>query len=87
MIRISLYIELKPVTKEPKIKISWKDSYRIFPVSLDKLCKSLKIIGKTSKYDSKYNQIDLFKDENLLKQFKEYSLQDSICLFNALQIL
>ena len=47
----------------------------------------MKIIGKTSKYDSKYNQIDLFKDENLLKQFKEYSLQDSICLFNALQIL
>ena len=51
------------------------------------MCKSLKIKGKTSKYDVKFNNINLFKDINLLEEFKDYSLQDSICLFNALDSL
>jgi hypothetical protein len=28
--------------------ITWKDSYRIFPVSLDKLCEQFGVPGKTS---------------------------------------
>jgi hypothetical protein len=69
------------------LKICWKDSYRIFSVSLEKLCKSLKISGKTSEYNSNFNSINLFQDENLLEQFKQYSIQDSVCLHNALDIL
>jgi hypothetical protein len=70
-----------------KFKITWKDSYRIFPVSLDNLCKSLKVKGKISKYNPKFNNINLFKDKHLLEEFKEYALQDSICLNNALNEL
>lgn len=78
-----IFIELQGIYKEHKFKIIWKNSYRIFPVSLDKLCKSLKIDGKFSKYNLKYNNIDLFKDKYLLEEFKLYSLQDSIYLFKA----
>lgn len=78
---------MKIKTKDDEFKICWKDSYRIFSVSLDKLCESLKISGKTSKYESKYNNIDLFKDTELLEKFKQYSIQDSVCLLNALEIL
>ena len=80
-------INLTLINKDNKFIICWKDSYRIFSVSLDKLCLSLKIEGKTSKYLSKYNNIDLFKDPELLEEFKKYSLQDSICLLKALNIL
>jgi DNA polymerase family B len=43
------------------IKIVWKDSLRIIPVSLDKLCEIFKVEGKLSKYDIRFNDISLFK--------------------------
>jgi hypothetical protein len=64
--------------------ITWKDSYRVFPVSLEDLCKIFNVEGKTSNYNERFNSIDLFDNSDLLKSFKEYSLQDSICLLNAL---
>lgn len=66
--------------------ITFKDSYRIFPVSLDNLCKSFDVDGKISKYNPDYNNIDIFKTQNRwkLKNFKDYALQDSRSLYNAL---
>jgi hypothetical protein len=73
-----------------KIKIIWKDSYRIFPVSLDDLCNMLSLPGKSSKYKSEFHNLTLFKNSSLLEEFKIYSLslpgqgQDSDALFNCL---
>ena len=46
--------------------IHFKDSYRIFPISLDKLCLEFGCIGKLSKYNPAFNNKGLFKDKNLL---------------------
>ena len=32
----------------------------------------------------KFNNIELFSDNSLVSEFKQYALQDSICLLNAL---
>lgn len=65
-------------------KITWKDSYRIFPVSLDNLCGVFNVPGKSSIYNQKFNDLSLFNDNELLEEFKTYSLQDSIALYNVL---
>jgi DNA polymerase type B, organellar and viral len=70
--------------KIDNIKIIWKDSYRIFPVSLDDLCNILGLPGKTSKYNPEFHKISLFNNEQLLEEFKEYSIQDSKALFNCM---
>lgn len=62
----------------------WKDSLRIFPISLDKLCKVFNVEGKLMSYNPKFNSIDFFKAPMLIKTFKNYSLQDAIALFKAL---
>jgi hypothetical protein len=66
------------------VNIVWKDSYRIFPVSLNELCKVFKVEGKLSKYDSKFNSLDLFNDQTMFSKFIEYSIQDSVSLYKAL---
>lgn len=66
------------------IKIVWKDSLRIFPVSLDKLCEIFGVEGKLSKYDIRFNDISLFKSTILMSKFKKYALQDAISLYKAL---
>lgn len=70
--------------KYKKLKINWKDSYRIYPVSLDDLCKTFNVEGKLSKYDNRFINLDLFNNLELLEQFKDYSLQDSVCLLKTL---
>jgi hypothetical protein len=67
-----------------KVKVIFKDSYRIFPVSLNDLCEILGVKGKTSTYKPEYHQITLFNNLKLLSEFKEYSLQDSKALFNCM---
>ena len=67
-----------------KLKICWKDSYRIFPVSLYNLCKNFGVEGKLFKYNKNFNNVELFKNTDLLEEFKQYSLQDSISLLKAL---
>jgi len=73
-------INLKLDNKE----ITFLDSFRIFPVKLNKLCEVFGVEGKISKYNQEFNHFDLFDNEPLFNLFKQYSLQDSIALFDAL---
>jgi hypothetical protein len=66
--------------------IEWKDSLRIFPMSLNKLCQMFGVEGKLIHYNSKFNSLDLFNDKELLQLFMEYSIQDAKALYNALQV-
>jgi len=66
--------------------IVWKDSLRIFPVSLDKLCNTFKIKGKLSNYDIRFNNIDLFNNPRLFHSFKDFAAQDSLALYEALRM-
>jgi len=65
-------------------KLIFKDSIRIFPVSLQELCSLFNVEGKLYPYNPLFNQITLFENEILLNQFIEYSKQDSISLLKAL---
>jgi hypothetical protein len=65
-------------------KFIWKDSYRLFPLSLEELCKMFNITGKFGKYNLLFNKIDLFNNSELLTQFIEYAKQDSVALLNVL---
>ena len=66
--------------------IEWKDSLRIFPVSLDNLCKMFGVEGKVTSYNPEFNSIDLFNNPELLQTFIEYSLQDSKGLYDSLYL-
>src|SRR6266702_3031245 len=66
------------------IDIIFKDTLRVFPVSLQELTKVFEVEGKLYSYNPEFNKISLFEDINLLNQFVEYSKQDSICLLKAL---
>lgn len=65
-------------------EIKFLDSMRIFPVSLDNLCKTFGVDGKTNKYKPEYNKLNLFENSLLLNEWLNYSRQDSIALFKAL---
>ena len=73
----------------PQLSIEFKDSLRIFPVSLEKLCKMFGVLGKFIPYDLKFNNINMFNNsmnmQPLLQQFIQYSLQDAKALFDALR--
>lgn len=62
----------------------FKDSLRLFPVSLQELCNLFNVEGKLHSYNPLFNKISLFENNNLLNSFIEYSKQDSICLLKAL---
>jgi DNA polymerase type B, organellar and viral len=62
----------------------FKDSLRLFPVSLHELCNLFKVEGKLQSYNPLFNEISLFEDNILLNTFIEYSKQDSISLLKAL---
>jgi hypothetical protein len=64
--------------------IIFKDSLRIFPVSLQQLCDTFEVEGKLYPYNPLFNKISLFQNNDLLDQFIEYSKQDSISLLKAL---
>jgi hypothetical protein len=79
---ISIYYSFK---KDDKLTvISWKDSYRIFPISLLELCKTMAVPGKFSEYNPLFNDISLFNSKELYHKFLNYSKQDSLALYNAL---
>ena len=63
--------------------IEWKDSLRLFPISLNNLCQMFGVEGKITTYNPNFNNIELFNDPELLKLFIEYSLQDSKALYKA----
>ena len=74
------------ITLKHSITIEWKDSLRIFPISLDELCNLFVVTGKLIPYDLRFNDISLFNNHNLLILFKKYSLQDAVALYESLTI-
>ena len=64
--------------------IEFKDSLRIFPMSLDKLCAMFDVEGKSTAYNPKFSNLELFNNPTLLQEFISYSLQDAKALFEAL---
>lgn len=81
-------------------KIIFKDSYRIFDVCLEALCEVFNIptlayaiayapskdeAGKLSPYNPEFNDLSLFNKPDLLEIFIKYSIQDSVCLYDALE--
>ena len=64
--------------------IEWKDSLRIFPMSLDKLCSMFGVEGKLTSYNPNFNNLELFNNLSLLQEFINYSLQDAKSLYEAL---
>lgn len=67
-----------------KIILIFKDSLRIFPMSLNDLCKVFGISGKLSEYNPLFNSIDVLDNKDLLKQLIEYNEQDCVSLYNSL---
>lgn len=66
--------------------IEFKDSLRIFPMSLNDLCKMFNVEGKLTSYNPKFRSLDMFNDSILLNEFKKYALQDAKSLFDSLFI-
>nr|BBG67082.1 hypothetical protein [Stropharia rugosoannulata] len=66
------------------IKYVWKDSYRVFPISLSDLCETFGVDGKIGEYKDEYNDISVFSKDNSLKNFLDYALQDAKALYEAL---
>ena len=80
-IQISLNLNLK---NKNLYTITWKDSYRLFSVSLNDLCSVFKVEDKISKYEPRFNSVTLFDNPDLLNLFKSYSIQDALSLYHAL---
>jgi DNA polymerase type B, organellar and viral len=70
--------------KEKTCYLKFKDSYRIFPLSLDNLCKVFNVAGKLGVYRPEFNNISILNRPRLLIKLKKYALQDSISLYEAL---
>ena len=66
-------------------KFIFKDSLRIFPVSLNEFCKIFGVEGKVSSYNPNWNNVGFLNDPIELEQFKNYSIGDSIALLEALK--
>lgn len=75
------FIEIK--IKNDNFHFIFKDSMRIFPVSLSDLCKSMFIKGKTSDYDKIWQSFSLFRNKLELYKFYKYAAQDSRILLQA----
>jgi hypothetical protein len=65
-------------------KFTFKDSMRLFPVSLNDLCQAFNVQGKISKHKDEWSNFNLFDNEKELCVFIKYALQDSISLLKAL---
>ena len=70
--------------KLSKVEVTFKDSLRIFPCSLEELANIFSIEGKLGCYKPEYNSIDLFNNTQLLEEFIKYGCQDSKCLYDSL---
>jgi hypothetical protein len=64
--------------------IEFKDSLRIFPMSLNNLCEMFAVEGKLTSYNSMFTKLEFFNKPKLLQEFINYSLQDAKSLFEAL---
>ena len=70
-----------------RLTITFKDSLRIFPVSLNELCKIYNVEGKLTEYRQEFNHINILDEDktSLLEELKDYNKQDSLSLFKALR--
>ena len=70
------------------LKIVFKDSYRIFPLKLEKLAEAFGVPGKLLDFDVSKLSLQMFKDNNniMIDRLIEYNLQDTVCLYNILEI-
>ena len=78
----SKYILIKVIFQD-KIFI-FKDSYRIFPVGLNDLCKVFNTEGKLESYNPEWNNVKVLEDVKLISSLKKYAKQDVVSLHNAL---
>ena len=67
--------------------ITFKDSFRIFPVSLNDLCKVFEVPGKLSEYNKSFNNLDELLsssinqgDESSVNKFPEQSIENNSLL-------
>ena len=61
------------------------DSLRIFPVSLDNLCKVFNVPGKIEGYKKEWNNASILDNKELLNELIVYAKQDSQSLYEALK--
>jgi DNA polymerase type B, organellar and viral len=76
------FINIKLKTQSRNI--TWLDSYRIFPVSLDQLANIFGVPGKLSKYNPDFNKLEAFNNNALIYELVQYCKQDTLALFEAL---
>lgn len=65
--------------------ITFKESYRIFPVGLNDLCKIFNVDGKLQPYNRIFQSTRFFDNKKLLDNFISYGLRDSTALFQCLE--
>ena len=74
--------------QENNYLIEFKDSCRLFPVSLNQLCSVFSVKGKLEGgYNEAWNDYNILfdpKNVEMLEMFKQYALQDTSCLRSAL---
>ena len=63
---------------------TFKDSMRLFPISLNELCKAFNVPGKLSSYQMEWNNIEVLDNPKVMKTLLNYSKQDVIALHEAL---
>ena len=63
----------------------FKDSYRVFPVSLNDLCKVFNVPGKLSDYNPDWNNSNVLKNSIIMNDLVEYAKQDTSSLYSALK--
>ena len=65
--------------------IVFKDSFRIFSISLNSLCDVFNNgVGKTSAYNPNFNTIEVLTNQTLKKEFIKYADNDSLVLYNCM---
>ena len=65
--------------------VTFKDSYRVLPVSLNELCDIFKVEGKSGEYMQDFNSMSVLKDKTMLNSLIAYNLEDSKALLRALK--
>lgn len=64
--------------------VTFKDSYRIFPCSLNELCNIFGVDGKLSAYKKEFNSVAVLSDQTALSELIEYNRVDCTALRSAL---
>nr|WVH38143.1 DNA polymerase [Poriella subacida] len=63
----------------------FKDSLRLFPVSLNELCKVFNVPGKLESYKSEWNNVKVLNNPDVMTNLIKYAKQDVIALHSAIK--